>query len=248
MPLTRSLRPYRGFTTTASRSASVPRIGTQPLRGFSRLGRSLSPARSGRSLSGHAFSCSARPQQIRLTSSSCRTAWPVSGHPPGSSRDSQNTRFRCRQGCFDTSATIRLRSSSRSLPDHSSGACSSSLTTTVFSQRGMRRLEASPQGWSDGWFDADFVAEGFELADVGVLAPFGVGPLAEEAAALAGIAGIGIRQQVPDAVGAGTNDRHGRVERQRRPAVSGTRLEPGGGSTAVALANRGSHGRNEMGT
>ena len=39
--------------------------------------------------------------------------------------------------------TIRSRSPSRSLPDASAGAFSSSLTTTVFSQRSMRRLEAS---------------------------------------------------------------------------------------------------------
>src|SRR6478672_7109224 len=43
---------------------------------------------------------------------------------------------------FDTSATIRLRSPSRSPPDASYGAFSSSLTTTVFSQRSMRRFEA----------------------------------------------------------------------------------------------------------
>ena len=44
---------------------------------------------------------------------------------------------------FDTSATIRLHSPSRSPPDASHDAFSSSLTTTVFSQRSMRRLEAS---------------------------------------------------------------------------------------------------------
>src|SRR5258706_4153002 len=44
---------------------------------------------------------------------------------------------------FGTSATIRSRSPSRSPPDASTGAFPSSLTTTVFSQRSMRRLEAS---------------------------------------------------------------------------------------------------------
>ena len=44
---------------------------------------------------------------------------------------------------FDTSATIRLRSPSRSPPDASHDAFSSSLTTTVFSQRSMRWFEAS---------------------------------------------------------------------------------------------------------
>ena len=44
---------------------------------------------------------------------------------------------------FDTSATIRLRSPSRSPPDASHDAFSSSLTTTVFSQPSMRRFKAS---------------------------------------------------------------------------------------------------------
>ena len=46
---------------------------------------------------------------------------------------------------FDTSAAIHLRSSSRTPPDASYDAFSSSLTTTVFSQRSMRRFEASPR-------------------------------------------------------------------------------------------------------
>ena len=41
--------------------------------------------------------------------------------------------------------TLQQWSSSRSPPDASPGAFSSSLTTTVFSQRSMRRLEASPR-------------------------------------------------------------------------------------------------------
>src|ERR1017187_8864201 len=44
---------------------------------------------------------------------------------------------------FGTSATIRSRSPSRSPPDASTDAFSSSLTPTGFSQRSMRRLEAS---------------------------------------------------------------------------------------------------------
>src|ERR1019366_3487898 len=47
--------------------------------------------------------------------------------------------------------TLQQWSSSRSPPDASPDAFSSSLTTTVFSQRSMRRLEASPpQGGSEG--------------------------------------------------------------------------------------------------
>ena len=75
------------------------------------------------------------------------TAWPASGHPPGSSQDAKH-----RPGSdvicldFDTSAVNRLRSSSRSLPDASNDAFSSSLTTTVPSQRSMRRFEITPAG------------------------------------------------------------------------------------------------------
>jgi len=45
------------------------------------------------------------------------TAWPISGHPPGSSRDTRHhpgSDVVCL--CFDTSAVIRLRSSSWSPP------------------------------------------------------------------------------------------------------------------------------------
>ena len=71
------------------------------------------------------------------------TTWPVSGYPPGSSRSRRNTPVSMSSKRFGTSATIRSRSPSRSPPDASAGAFSSSLTTTVFSQRSMRRLEAS---------------------------------------------------------------------------------------------------------
>src|ERR1022692_1296835 len=71
------------------------------------------------------------------------TAWPVSGYPPGSSRSRRNTPVSMSPKSFGTSATIRSRSPSRSPPDASTDAFSSSLTTTVFSQRSMRRLEAS---------------------------------------------------------------------------------------------------------
>ena len=71
------------------------------------------------------------------------TTWPVSGYPPGSSRSRRNTPVSMSSKRFGTSATIRSRSPSQSPPDASAGAFSSSLTTTVFSQRSMRRLEAS---------------------------------------------------------------------------------------------------------
>src|SRR3954468_16870826 len=54
------------------------------------------------------------------------TAWPVGGHPPGSSRESrQCPGFDVEELCFDTSAAIRLRSSPRPPPDTSMDAVSS---------------------------------------------------------------------------------------------------------------------------
>ena len=54
-------------------------------------------------------------------------------------------RFRCHLSGLDTSTAVRLRSPSRSPPDAITRAFSSSLTTTVFSQRSMRWLDASPR-------------------------------------------------------------------------------------------------------
>jgi hypothetical protein len=70
------------------------------------------------------------------------TTWPVSGHPPGSSRSSEDSPG------FDvvsTFSTPQQRSPSWSPPDTSTGAFSTSLTTTVFSQRSMWWFEASPR-------------------------------------------------------------------------------------------------------
>ena len=68
-----------------------------------------------------------RPRRREVITTGIRQASTTNGHVKG----------------FGTSATIRSRSPSRSPPDASTGAFSSSLTTTVFSQRSMRRLEAS---------------------------------------------------------------------------------------------------------
>ena len=70
------------------------------------------------------------------------TAWPISGLPPDSSRNLFHAPVLMPPRGFDTSATIRLRSPSRSPPDASYGAFSRSLTATVFSQRMMRWFEA----------------------------------------------------------------------------------------------------------
>ena len=124
-----------------------------PSRHQHRLGTSLSPARSNsRAVSGHAFSCSARKPQTGLASSTCRT-------PPGQSADirqahprgSQNTPVSMSAEWVSTRqqrfARARLP---RSPPDASHDAFSSSLTTTVFSQRSMRRFEASLRRDSEG--------------------------------------------------------------------------------------------------
>jgi hypothetical protein len=73
------------------------------------------------------------------------TAWPVNGLPPGSSRGYWVAPVLMPFPGLDTSSAVRSRSPSRSLPDPSTGAFSSSLTTTVFSQRSMRWLDASPR-------------------------------------------------------------------------------------------------------
>jgi hypothetical protein len=64
---------------------------------------------------------------------------------------------------------------------------------------GRRQLPAERSGagwvwwfWSGGGFEGDFVAEGFELPDVGVLAAFRADPAVVVAGTEVGIAGVGI--------------------------------------------------------
>src|SRR6266516_3253135 len=52
--------------------------------------------------------------------------------------------------------------------------------------------------WSGGGFEGDFVAEGFELADVVALAVVGVDAPVVEVGAQVVEAGLGVGQQVPD--------------------------------------------------
>ena len=138
-----SLRPhYRSLSATTSRSASTPRDGTQS--------RTVSAAREPPSryrahaaaVSGHAFSRSAQKQQTRLTS-------PLRRAPPGQSAGIRQAhpevvwppRFRCHLRTIDA-YSVRLPDPHLTPP---TGAFSSSLTTTVFSQRSTRRFEASPR-------------------------------------------------------------------------------------------------------
>jgi hypothetical protein len=73
------------------------------------------------------------------------TTWPVDGYPPGSSRDYWGIPVSMPFPGLDTSSAVRSRSSSRSPPDASTCAFSSSLTTTVSNQRSMRRFGISPR-------------------------------------------------------------------------------------------------------
>ena len=73
------------------------------------------------------------------------TAWPVTGFPPDSSWNLVLAPVLMpSKTSFDTSTAIRLRSPYRFPPDASYDAFSSSLTTTVFSQRSMRWFDTTP--------------------------------------------------------------------------------------------------------
>jgi hypothetical protein len=115
--------------------------------GFGRLGRSLS-------LTFNKVSC----VKVRLlpfhaeAADQARvvympdTAWPVSGHPPDSSRNTPHAPVSMSPVSV---TTLHQRFACARLPDpYLTHTCafSSSLTTTVFSQRSMRRFDASPAG------------------------------------------------------------------------------------------------------
>src|SRR5918998_2177975 len=74
------------------------------------------------------------------------TTWPVSGHPPDSSRNTPHAPVSMSPVSV---TTLHQRFACARLPDPYltpyNGAFSSSLTTTVFSQRSMRRFDASPR-------------------------------------------------------------------------------------------------------
>ena len=78
--------PSTGFIATTSRSASAPRIGTQSLAGSARLEGSLSPDTAG-STGTRLLTFHARAADQAHVAYVPDTARPISGHPPGSSRD-----------------------------------------------------------------------------------------------------------------------------------------------------------------
>src|SRR4029077_4159901 len=124
----------------------APRRYSLPLR-LQPLGNSLSP--SSTAVSRRAFPRSMQEPQTGLTSPTCRTPpGQNSGHPPDSSRaDLLHPGFDVTLLSNDTSAAIPENEdcapSSRSPPDASPYAFSTSLTTTVFSQRSMWWFAAS---------------------------------------------------------------------------------------------------------
>src|SRR5580693_3436591 len=144
----RSTPDYQGFTATTSRSASRCRDGTQRLR-FPPYGAlPLAPGafrRQGGSVGIRLPTFHAEAADRTRAASMPDTAWPVNGLPPGSSRTHLTDPVLMSAACFDTSSAVRSRSPSRSPPDAFSCAFSPTLTTTVFSQRSLRRFDITPR-------------------------------------------------------------------------------------------------------
>jgi hypothetical protein len=100
-----SLRPhYKSLSATTSRSASASRDGTQPLTASAPLGdlplarRACAPDSIGTRLLLFRAEAADRARVVYMPD----TAWPVSGHPPGSSRGSQNTPVPMSSECVST--------------------------------------------------------------------------------------------------------------------------------------------------
>src|SRR6185312_14809593 len=144
-----SLHPYyRSFSTITSRSASAPRNGTH-----TRLDAQLLPvadethshrtcfAAQCRDAPSHVSCKSRRPDSCRLRAGH-RLASNRGTHQALLTQSATRLRFRCHSYANDTSTAVRGYSSSWSPPDTSNDAFSTSLTTTVFSQRSMWWFEA----------------------------------------------------------------------------------------------------------
>jgi hypothetical protein len=115
-----------------------------PLR-LRRLGRSLSLTSKGELCRARLLPFPAEAADQARVVYMPDTAWPVSGHPPDSSRNTPHAPVSM-SPVFVT--TLHQRFACARLPDpYLTHTCafSSSLTTTVFSQRSMRRFDASPR-------------------------------------------------------------------------------------------------------
>ncbi len=129
-----------------SRSECQPRDGTQRLAGSARLSALPLAALAGGSVGASLPTFHVKAADRARVAYMPGTAWPVTGSPPDSSWSLVLAPVLMPpETDFDTSTAIRLRSPSRSPPDASTCAFSSSLTTTVFSQRSMRRFDATPR-------------------------------------------------------------------------------------------------------
>jgi hypothetical protein len=131
----------------------VPRISTQPLRGFRRSGLSLPTTTAGqnrstgrrkrRTTGSHVPHQS--PDQARATSMP-ETTWAVLGYPPGSSRTIQASPVSISSFPFDTSTVVRSRSPSWPIPAALNGATfPATLTTTALDRSSLRWFAASPR-------------------------------------------------------------------------------------------------------
>jgi hypothetical protein len=145
--MTRSLR-----STPITGASSLLRTGppTGPatvLTPTPGVGYSLSPARKTRtdSVESGLLPFHAKAADRARVASMPDTTWPISGHPPGSSRDTKDTPVLMSSSPFDTSAANRLRSPSRSPPDTSCVPFPHRSPRSRHRSRSMWRFEASPR-------------------------------------------------------------------------------------------------------
>src|SRR6478672_7090489 len=139
---------YRNLVTTTSRSASAPRNGTHTRLNFWLLpvadetsSQRTDFATECRDTPSHVSCKSRRPDSCRLRAGH-RLASNRGTHQALLTQSATRLRFRCHSYANDTSTAVRGYSSSWSPPDTSNDAFSTSLTTTVFSQRSMWWFEA----------------------------------------------------------------------------------------------------------
>jgi len=119
--------------------------------GFSRSVRSLSPTTTPHPGGGR--QCRHAPSHVPHSSRRPDSRHLHAGHRLANNSGTRQThpgialrpQFRCRFLNLDASAVVHSRSSSRSPPDDSPAAFSSTLTTTVFNQRSSRWFDTIPR-------------------------------------------------------------------------------------------------------
>jgi len=98
--------PGRSFPATTGRSASASRDGTQSLTGSARLGHSLSPSPPGRQYRDAPSHVPRESPDQAHVAYMPDTAWPISGHPPDSSRAKSKHPVLMSPLRYDTSSAI----------------------------------------------------------------------------------------------------------------------------------------------